>query len=173
MRSISEVGVRAWLDRNGVDDDSVKFVETPYSAMNAALVAGRVDAAVTEEPVTSSVLGADGRVLAYVIDAIAPQFIEGAYFCTLTYARTQTDVIRRFTDAMAETAAWANAHRDLSLKILNKYSKVTFPPTMHRMTYPERLRARDLQPLIDASARYGLLKAPFPASEMFAPGIVG
>jgi hypothetical protein len=39
------------------------------------------------------------------------------------------------------------------------------------MYYPERLRASELQPLIDASAKYGLLKASFPAKDIIAPGV--
>lgn len=33
------------------------------------------------------------------------------------------------------------------------------------------LRAEEMQPLIDAAAHYGVLKAPFPAKELFAPGL--
>ena len=44
-------------------------------------------------------------------------------------------------------------------------------PGMQRSFYPDKLLAADLQPLIDASAKYGLLKARFAAKELFAPGI--
>ena len=40
-----------------------------------------------------------------------------------------------------------------------------------RITYPERLRAADLQPLIDASAKYKVISKSFSAAEMFAPGL--
>jgi hypothetical protein len=39
--------------------------------------------------------------------------------------------------------------------------------TVHRVPFAERFRAADLQPLIDVCAKYGLLKASFPASELF------
>ena len=70
---------------------------------------------------------------------------------------------------MAQTAAWANGHRTESAKILTAYTKVNVLPGTHRTLYRERLRAADLQPLIDISARYGLIDVSFPAGDLFAP----
>ena len=43
--------------------------------------------------------------------------------------------------------------------------------TMARVGYAERITPSQIQPLIDASARYGTIKASFPASDLFAPGV--
>jgi hypothetical protein len=40
--------------------------------------------------------------------------------------------------------------------------------TASRVTFADRLDARDMQPLIDASAKYGALKATFPAAQLMA-----
>jgi hypothetical protein len=56
--------------------------------------------------------------------------------------------------------------------MLQAYGQRAIDPNQTRMYYPDRLRMADLQPLIDASAKYGILKAPFPAKDLFAPGIV-
>jgi hypothetical protein len=55
--------------------------------------------------------------------------------------------------------------------LLADYAKTPANPNVQRMYYPERLRASELQPLIDASAKYGLLKAAFPAKDIIAPGV--
>jgi NitT/TauT family transport system substrate-binding protein len=171
IKSLGEVAMRAWFERSGVSDP--KFIEIPYSAMNAALVAGRIDAACAEEPAVSVMLAADSKVIARPYDEIAQEFVEGGFFCTLDFAKKNLDVIKRFADAIAEANAWANTHRDQSFELVSKYSKSPFMKTMARMWYPERLRTVDLQPLIDASAKYGLLQKAFPAKELFAPGIEG
>lgn len=173
LGAIGDLSARAWLDKNGVPSSEMKYVEVPYSAMGAALVAGRIDAAVAEEPFVSGMLANDARMFAHTFDALGPQFNEGGYFCTLAYATANPDVVRRFADAMAETNDWADTHRDETLQILDKYAKAPFPANMARMWYPERLHVADFQPLIDAAAKYGLLKAAFPAREMFAPGLGG
>jgi NitT/TauT family transport system substrate-binding protein len=172
LRNISEVAPRAWLDKNGVSSDSVKFVEVPFSTMSAALAAGRVDAVMAEEPSLTGMIQSDtGRVLATVYDTIAPTWVEGGYFCTLDYAKAHPDIIKQFTDAMAEAAVWANANHAATAVMLADYAKSPVNPSVQRMYYPERLRASELQPLIDASAKYGLLKATFPAKDIIAPGV--
>lgn len=173
IRAISEVAMRAWLDQNGVDNNAVKFVEIPFSQMGGALTAGRVDAVLPEEPALSAVLAnGDSRRIGLPNSAIAALWVEGGYFCTLEFAKAHPDIVKNFADAIAETDAWANKNHDATAKILAKYG-LTVTPQMHRVFYPERLHAADLQPLIDASAKYGVLKATFPAQEMFAPGIAG
>lgn len=171
VRSLGEIALRAWLDQSRVDASTVKIVEMKYSEMDAALAAGRIDVALIEEPVLTETLASHGRFLAKGYDALAKQFCEAAWFCTADYARARPEIVRRFADAMARTAAWANANQGASQRILEKYSKATFPPGVRRCYYPERLNAADFQPVIDASARYGVLKAPFPARDLFAPGL--
>jgi NitT/TauT family transport system substrate-binding protein len=171
LRTIGEVAARAWLESNGVSGDAVQYVEVPFAAMDATLASGRVAAVMAEEPDLSEMIAGDGRVLAKAYSAIAPQWILGGYFCTLDFAQSHPDVVRRFADAMSEAAAWANANHAATAAILAKYGKGPIPPNVQRMYYPERLRAADLQPLIDASAKFGILKSTFPARDMFAPGI--
>jgi hypothetical protein len=40
-----------------------------------------------------------------------------------------------------------------------------------RIGYPPRVTAALIQPLLDASAKYGLLKATYPAADIIAPGV--
>lgn len=173
VRGISEVAVRAWMDANGAQSDSAKFIELPYSAMGAALTAGRVDAVSAEEPTFSYIQAAGGvRVIGAPSSAIAPVWVQGGYFTTLAFARAHPDIVRKFGDAMAETAAWANKNPAETARILAKYSNSPTSPTAVRVYYPERLSVKYIQPLIDASAKYGVLKASFPAKDLFAPGVV-
>ena len=124
-----------------------------------------------EEPVLSAVLASNGRVLARPYDAIAPEWIEGGYFCTLDFAKAHHDAVKRFSDAMAEAAVWANANHPATLAMLETYSKHAIDPNITRIFYPDRVKASLLQPLIDASAKYGVLKATFPAKDMIAPNL--
>jgi NitT/TauT family transport system substrate-binding protein len=50
LHSLSTVVTSAWLDRNGGNSSSVKFVEVPFPAIPAALEAGRIDAGYLAEP---------------------------------------------------------------------------------------------------------------------------
>lgn len=167
VRNLGELAVRSWLDESGIDGKSIKLIELTYSAMDAALVAGRIDVACIEEPVLSETIARDGRLLADGYNALSRQFCEAAWFCTADYAKSHPDVVRKFADVMARTAAWANKNHAASAKIIEKYAKTSLPADVHRCYYPERLRANDFQPVIDAAAKYGVLKTAFPAAELF------
>jgi ABC-type nitrate/sulfonate/bicarbonate transport system substrate-binding protein len=76
--------------------------------------------------------------------------------------------VRAFDAAIRETARWANANHARSGEILAKYTKVAVPPTMARVGYAEQSSPALMQPFIDAAAKYGVLHASFPASELLA-----
>lgn len=171
LGSLGEIATRAWLDQNGVDLKSVKFIELPYSAMAAALVAGRVDAATMEEPALDKVLASDGRLLAHAYDAIDKDFSEGGYFATAEFVKSHLDLVKRFAAVINETARWANANQPATALILQKYSGISTADLVHRVHYHDKLDPARLQPLINAAAKYGTLKAPFPAADLIAPGL--
>lgn len=171
LRSIAEVTTRAWLERNGISGDSVKYIDVPLPQVPEGIASGRLDGGSLEEPFLSAFLQNGGRVLAYSYNAIAPTWVEGGYFATRDFALKNADVVKRFADAMAETAAWANANHDATAKILERYAGAPTPAKMARMYYPPRLVAAQIQPLIDAGAKYNVLKSAFPARNLFAPGL--
>jgi NitT/TauT family transport system substrate-binding protein len=172
LKNIAGIGAMTWIDRNGGDSRSVKFVELPFSEMAAALTAGRVDAASLDEPYLGQAILADGlQTLALPYDAIGKQFLEGAWFTTTAFATAHPDGVRRFADAMARAADWANANQAASGKILEKYTKATLAPGVARTFFPPRFVRGETQPLVDAAAKYGVLKSAFPVADMFAPGI--
>jgi len=170
LRSLSENAARAWMDRNGGDSATAKFVEIPFPAMQPALDAGRVDAAWVAEPFIS-LAAKNGRVIEYGFDAIAKRFLIGAWFTTARWANDHRDLVSRFADAMHETAVWANKNQTQSGAIVAKYTKIdpAVLTTMTRSHYAEALAPAALQPLIDLSAKYNGFAA-FPAQELiYAP----
>lgn len=169
LQSIAQVSVEAWVDKDGGDSTTVKFIEMPFPAMIPALESGRVDAIQIAEPVLDEALSRGHRSLSTGYEAVANEFAIGAYFCTSSYAAAHPDVVRQFAAVMAETARWANTHQSESGQILAKWSKEVVSPTMPRVVYGERISAGLIQPVIDVAAKYKALRAPFPASELIAP----
>ncbi len=168
LQNISQIGPEAWLDKNGGDVATYKWTDMPFPDMLAALGTGRVDAALIAEPVLSDALAHGNRVLGNAYDGIAPTFLIGAWFCTGAWAKAHPDVVKRFQKAMLATATWANKNRTQSALILNKATKIVVEPTMKRTTYGEKLDPSLMQPLIDATAKYGTLKTAFPAVDLVA-----
>jgi NitT/TauT family transport system substrate-binding protein len=169
LKNITQVGADAWIDKNGGDAGTTKFVEMPFPDMAGALEAGRIDAAVIAEPELSATLAKGDRVLGYCYDGIASHFLIGAWFTTGAWAKAHPDLVKRFQKAMALSAAWANKNQAASGALLTKYTQIIVEPTMKRTVYAEKLDPAQIQPLIDASAKYGILKASFPAIDLIAP----
>jgi len=157
---------KLWVDQNGGDSSTLKFVEMPFAAMPAAFDAGRVDAALISEPFMS-VAAKSARVLVYGYDCIAKDFLLGAWFTTPQWAKDHADVIARFRTGMRQAASWANANPAKSGELLGKYTKIdpAVIATMTRARFGEQLTPALMQPLIDVAAKFGGFN-PFPAREL-------
>jgi NitT/TauT family transport system substrate-binding protein len=168
LATLAEYSPRAWIDQNGGDATTVKFIEMPYSEMPAALTAGRIDVAYISEPFLALVKK-DVRILGYSHNAIAKQFLQSAWFTTAQWAKDHPDAVRRFAAAMRETAIWANqkSNQTKSAEILAKYTKIDLATVtaMERARFGETLTAASIQPAIDVTAKYGKFE-PFPADRL-------
>ena len=167
LKNIGEFGPRAWIDKNGGDSSTVKFVEMPFPDMAGALTQGRIDAAVMAEPTMSESKGLT-RFLSDCYDGIGSNYMIGAYFATTAWASAHPDLVRKFQTAIRDTAQWANKNSAASAVILARESKMNpeIAAKMYRAVYPERLEAGTIQPVIDITAKYGALPATFPATDM-------
>jgi NitT/TauT family transport system substrate-binding protein len=172
LSNMSYFAAKLWIDSNGGDSKTIHWVEINDPQDVAALQAGRIDAASISEPALDGALhGGEVRTLAPIFDAIAHRFLIGGYFTSQDYARAHPDVVRKFADVIAVTSDWANKNRAQSGAILAKYAQAPVLPDSTRVTYPDRMRASDVQPVLDLLLKYGLLKAPMRASDLFAPGL--
>jgi NitT/TauT family transport system substrate-binding protein len=171
IKNIGEFAPRAWIDKNGGDSSTVKFVEMPFPDMAGALTQGRIDAAVMAEPTMTESKG-QSRFFANCYDGIGPSYMIGAYFATTSWAAAHPDLVRKFQASMRDTAIWANKNPQLSAVILARESKMNpdIAAKMYRAVYPERLEASAIQPVIDVTAKYGALPASFPATDMMYQG---
>ena len=166
LQSLTQLSVQAWLDQNGGDAAAAKFVEFPFAEMPAALDAGRVDAAQIPEPGASEARRSKKyRVLAHCLDVFGDNYLIGGWFTTLDWARKNGEAVRRFCDVMDRTARWANEHRPESAQLLEKAIGIRVGDA-NRVPFLGRLDASLLQPQIDVAARYRVIKAPFPGSEL-------
>jgi NitT/TauT family transport system substrate-binding protein len=159
LASISSLAVREWLRKGGANADHVKLVELPFAAMTSAVGRGTVAGAFLAEPFLS---GANGsvRVLAKAYDSIAKTFAISTFFSSRDWLTKNPDSARLLTNAIYETARWANAHQGDSAEVLSKYSKIDVEKvkSMTRVTYATNLEPQQLQPTLDVALRYNQLE---------------
>jgi NitT/TauT family transport system substrate-binding protein len=169
LKTLLELGLDVYLTKNNVEIPQVRVVEVLFSEMGAAIDRGTIDAAVIGEPQLSAALKAnDVRVLVDPMALIAPRFVSAVWFTTQQFAQRNPDAIKRFVSVMYDTARWANRHHLESGRILVKYTKMNVEDvsTMIRADFAEQTRVSEIQPLLDACAKYNYIPRPIAASEL-------
>ena len=170
--SIGDIGtmaLQAWVDQHGGDSKRIKFIEIPFSAVGAAIEAGRVVAGVASNPQMTQALEAGKlRALPGIFEAIAPLYTEVVWATTKDFSAKHPDVIRNFARGWAEAVNYTNTHHAETVDLTAGFTHID-PAVIGRMSRvlaSPTLVPAHIQPIIDASARYGLLKASFPAADV-------
>jgi NitT/TauT family transport system substrate-binding protein len=168
LKTLATISISAWTDQNGGDSTALKYVELPFGQMGAALDTGRVEAAFIPEPILSNVLAGNARLLAAPLDAIASELQLGAWFTRTEYFKAHPDIVRSVVTVLAENATWAMANKAAAGQAYERQTKIPVTDRTQRMQQSGRANFAQLQPLIDAAAKYGVLKASFPARDLYS-----
>jgi NitT/TauT family transport system substrate-binding protein len=168
LKNIAQYAPAYWIDRNGGDSSTVKFVEVAPAEDYAAIDTRRLDACNVAEPQITE-MKPIGRILGKPYDLLGEGWMIAGYFSTHQWADEHADLYRRFVSVLRETAQWANKNQDKSADILSKYTKLD--PQLIRSGVRARfgegvVTPEMLQSSIDLSARYKLFEATFPAAEL-------
>jgi NitT/TauT family transport system substrate-binding protein len=136
LKNIGDTTVRESVRKAGGDPNGISFVEMPFANMPAAVENGQVDAAWVVEPSLSAVTAAGGRVVAWNYVDAAPDLTVAAYFASSKLIADDPDLVKRFTEAMNESLAYADAHPDEVREILGSYTKID-PKVREALTLPK------------------------------------
>jgi NitT/TauT family transport system substrate-binding protein len=171
LKGIAHISAQAWIDKNGGDSKSVRYIEMPFAAMPAALSANRVDAAVVAEPQLTQSRG-DTRFFGKSYDGIGDLWMIDAWVASDAWIAANPELARRFGDAMQQAAGWANRNQDKTAALISAATKIDLAVirSMKRATFLEHVNLGVVQPVIDVGTQYGALAARFPASDLFFPG---
>jgi NitT/TauT family transport system substrate-binding protein len=173
LNDIHSLATLAWMDKNGGDITSIKFVEIPIGEIPIAIEQGRVVAGSVNEPVLSAALS-DGKIRAFAhhFDGIAPRFMYTAWFTTKTYASANPAVVRNVTQALKKAAAYVNGHHAQTADMIAKFTSLE-PAQVAKMTRVEQGTSLDpklVQPVIDTMVRYKTLALPIEARDIMFSG---
>lgn len=165
----NSIATYAWLEKNGVDLSSIKYVEIPASATLAAMEQGRVAASTLYEPFLSAFLATGKvRILANPYEAIGKHFTNGALFADVKWAAEHRDQVDKFLRATQESAAYVGAHEKEVAPLSAQFGGLD-PSLVLNMRHARRgvsLVPADVQPLIDVAVKYKIIPKTFPAQEL-------
>jgi NitT/TauT family transport system substrate-binding protein len=162
--------LRNWIDKNGGDSSTVKYVELPIPTIADAIIAGRVDAGSLDAANAYAARSkAALRQVGNTYDSIATRFVAGAWFATPAWIAAHPDLARKFIAVYERVSVWANAHPDDVVKLYAKHSAFTIDDlrASPRAQLEPSTQLDLIQPVIDVSLRYGAIKKAFSADELF------
>ncbi len=168
LKDLQQASVMKWVDANGGDSSTLRFIEIHVPEMAAALTANRIDGSCLLEPSLTYAKN-EIRIFGKRYDAIAKSLMISTHFANNDWLAKNTAAAHAFIDACKVTAQWANKNQAAAGAILEKISKIpaTTVGEMNRVVYAESLDAATIQPVIDATAEYKFLPKTFNVAEMF------
>ena len=168
LNNIAHISAMAWIDNNGGNSKSVKFVEMPLPAKAPAVKAGTIDGSLDTEPFLT--YGTDQGLRAFLMEnrPIASPYLLDFFASTRDWAQHNAVAVAKFIAAVHDVSVWANANHPLTAPMLAKATKIPVEVVsrMRRGTFASANDPKLVQPVIDAAARYGLIDKSFPATEL-------
>jgi len=172
IRDVSWVSVRAWADQQGVDSSTIKFVELPMTAVPAALEQKRIDVGSLLNPSLEEALATGHfRSVGAPFDGVAKRWMVAAWSTTLDFVNKNRDAVDRFVSVMRVATLYANGHHAETAPLIAAFTGIdpAHALAMKRVDLGEYLDPREIQPAIDAAAKYGVIDKGFPAQDMISP----
>lgn len=171
LNDLGALSTNLWVDKNGGDSHTLKYIEMPNSSIGQGLTEHRYDAAVILDPQLHATLDSGKvRIITLVFSAISNHFVMGAYFANKDWADKHAAAMRKFAAVTAQAARYTNAHPDETAPMMAEVTKIPLP-VFQKMLRVEATTGNNpsalLQPLIDAAAKYKYIPTWFSAKDIF------
>jgi NitT/TauT family transport system substrate-binding protein len=169
LRSAPNMMASAWIDNNGGDSKTIKWVEIVSTTAIAAIRAHRIDGVLIGEPYFTQAKEEGLRITMLDHNPPSNAWMVNGWAARRSWADANPDPVRRFTTGMRDANHWANTHEAATYPIVAAYTKIPQDVVAKMMSHPwiETLTPSLVQPVIDVCARYGVLSRNFPAAEIF------
>jgi NitT/TauT family transport system substrate-binding protein len=162
LQNIVDTSVRASVRKDGGDPSKVDFTSLPFPEQPAALANGQVDAVFVVEPFQQAVLAQGARKIASSYVDVAPDLAVALYFTSEELMAENPDLVRRFTEAMAESLSYADANPDAARQIIGTYTKIA-PEVIEKLTlpkWPAEINRDSVEELAELAQEDGLVTNP-------------
>lgn len=169
LNDVGSLACRAWVDKNGGDWRSLKYLELPNSAVEDAIARHRVDVgSMTAPALDISLAAGTTKTLGDGFGAIAPIVMLGGYIARREWVATHTDTLRRFNRVLSEVVGYFNTHLPETAPLVAELTKIEIANVskMNRTVSGTTLDPKLIQPLIDAAVKYEVIPRSFKASEI-------
>jgi NitT/TauT family transport system substrate-binding protein len=156
LKNVVDVSIKELVKKDGGDPGKVNLVELAFPDMAAALDRGDVSGAFLVEPFLSAAKAKGWRVLGSFA-SVDPTMEVALYVTSANLARSNPDLVARFTAAMKESLAYADAQPDEVRSIIGIYTKID-DATRKAITlpkWPAEINTSSVNAQADLAQSYG------------------
>ena len=167
LKNIVDTSVKDIVRKDGGDPSKVKFVEIGFPDMAAALDAGRVQAMFVVEPFLASAAAKKWPTIGSFA-TVSPNLQISAYFTSAQLLGEKAGLAKRFTAAMKESLAYADAHPDEVRQVVTTYTtiKADAAAAMTLPKYSAEIDKASLDTMNNLMVQEGLVTAPVDTSKL-------
>ncbi|MEO4001795.1 ABC transporter substrate-binding protein [Mesorhizobium sp. CAU 1732] len=128
LESYHQVMVQRWMEENGADYSSVRFVEMAFPQMQNLLNSGNVDAVVAVDPFYSRMIN---EGIGYTFGDFVETMPDGvpivAFVSLREWAEANPDKVTAFREALSEANEFIQANEDEARRSLAKWTNLPEP----------------------------------------------
>ena len=171
LNNIVHLMAMAWVDKNGGSSARVKFIELPFPQMEAALIAGKVDAISVQEPFAAAAARKpEIRVLTNPWGDVAPRFLIASWFASDKWVQKNRDTARAFIRAINRGVDAIHADKDGARSAMIKWAGLK-PDMVGKIGLPlfdKAVSEKELQVTIDLTQKYKLISRAIKARDVIS-----
>jgi NitT/TauT family transport system substrate-binding protein len=124
LKNLAEVTIRQTLEKAGVDDSGIRFIEMAFPDMNPAVQKGRADVAWTGEPFVTLAKAEGMRNVIDPMAATTPRLSIATFFGADPYLKENPEVAEGFATAMNRSLDYAQEHKDEARAIVPSFTSL-------------------------------------------------
>jgi len=173
LGNIMELTTRAALEENGVDPNSVEFVEPAPPEFLPGMASGNVDAAWLVEPFVS--IGTDTQQAQLVLDVFAGPTEDlpvAGWITSAPFAAENPNTVAAFQAAMDEAIARIAEQPDLVAEVVPTYTQLTpeVAAGLNPVVFAEDDQPEGISQVEERMRKYGLVEGEVDTAELIVPG---
>jgi NitT/TauT family transport system substrate-binding protein len=169
--SANEVLADAYLDSNGVDYHSVKFVTAAAAAMPAVLTSKNAAAGLINDPYGTNYLKSGGTLLERNPGRLIGQPLFSCWVAAQGWPAAHPEQAKAYLDGLDEAITYLKDHTKDADKAAAKYAKVP-AASLDALTpwkFTTTMSEDDINKWLAAGVKYGVLQPQVTMSDVYAP----
>ena len=170
LNDLNTLSMQAWIDQNGGNSKSIKWIEIPNSTAGTAVGDHRCEATMLQEPQLAGALETGKvRIYAPAYSAIADHFSTALYFVNADWGASHKPTVKKFLTATYKGATMTNGHPGDTAAMMSDVTKIPLA-VYQKMARPNASTKSDpalVQPMINVAAKYGMISRGFSANDIF------